>query len=254
MRDPHQISHPRARRAVRLCAAVIGLLAAVNTAAQTRDFPAVSPFTGTLKKIYEGGVIRVGHRENSPPFAFLDANRRPIGYSLDICEVVVDEVAQHVRKDIKVEYVPVTPANRFDLVSSGAVDLECGSTTASTERRAIVAFSPTTFVTGTKLLVKRGSGIRSLSALQGKTVVLTRGTIQADVIPKLAQRQQLAIQFIFGNDHNESFQAVATDKARGLRQRRRAAARHDRVRERCRRLPGRRRVPDVRRLRAHAAT
>ena len=216
MREPHQVSPASARLFARLCAAVIGLLVAVNAAAQTRDFTPVAPFTGTLQKIYESGVIRVGHRENSPPFAFLDANRRPIGYSLDICEVVVEEVAQHLRKDIRVEYVPVTPANRFDQVTSGAVDIECGSTTASAERRAIVAFSPIIFVTGTKLLVKRGSGIRSLRGLQGKTVVLTRGTIQAEAIPKLAQRQQLAIQFIYANDHNESFQALAADKAQAF--------------------------------------
>ena len=192
---------------------VLGFVLAASAAAQPSGGNTVAPFSGTLQKIYESGVVRIGHRENSPPFAFLDANRRPIGYSLDICEVVVDELAQHLRKEVRVEYVPVTPSNRFELVNSGAVDLECGSTTASAERRAIVDFSPTIFVTGTKLLVKRGSGIRSLRDLHGKTVVLTRGTIQADAIPKLAQRQKLAIQFIYASDHDESFQTVASGKA-----------------------------------------
>ena len=182
-------------------------------AAPARDVPKVAPFSGTLQKIYESGVIRVGHRENSPPFAFLDAQRRPIGYALDICEVVVEEVAQHLRRSISVEYVPVTPANRFEKVTSGAVDLECGSTTASAERRAVADFSPTMFVTGTKLLVKRGSGIRSLRDLQGKTVVLTGGTIQSESLPKIAQRQNLAIRFVVAADHDQSFQSLASGAA-----------------------------------------
>jgi ABC-type amino acid transport substrate-binding protein len=192
---------------------VAGIAVSAAAAAQPGDVAAIAPFTGTLQKIFERGVIRLGHRENSPPFAFLDAQRRPIGYSLDICEVVVEEIARHLHKSIQAEYVPVTPANRFKLVDNGAVDLECGSTTASAERRLRFGFSPTIFVTGTKLLVRRGSGIRSLRDLQGKTVVLTSGTIQADAIPRIAQRQNLAIRFEFSADHDQSFQALAAGRA-----------------------------------------
>jgi glutamate/aspartate transport system substrate-binding protein len=174
------------------------------------------PYTGTLKKIRDSGVIVVGYRENSPPFAFIGPNRKPVGYALDLCEVVIEEIASELHKEIRAEYRPVTPENRFDLVRGGAIDLECGSTTNNFERRKIVAFSPTMFVTGTKLLVKRGSGIRSLRDLQGKTVVLTRGTVHADAIPKLAQRQKLAIDFIFGADHNESFQLLASGRAQAF--------------------------------------
>lgn len=197
----------------RLWALVAGLLAMGSVAAQPRTAPAVAPFTGTLQKIYETGVIRLGHRENSPPFAFLDAQRRPIGYSLDLCDIVVEQVGELLRQSPRVEYVPVSPTNRFDLVRSGAVDLECGSTTASAERRSAFGFSPPIFVTGTKLLVKRGSGIRSLRDLQGKTVVLTSGTVHADTVPRLAQRQKVAIQFVFAPDHDASFKILAEGQA-----------------------------------------
>ena len=192
---------------------LMGLLVMGSAVAQPRPTTAVAPFTGTLQKIYETGVVRIGHRENSPPFAFLDAQRRPIGYSLDLCDVVVERVAEHVHRSLRVEYVPVSPSNRFELVKTGAVDLECGSTTASTERRTAFDFSPPIFVTGTKLLVKRGSGIRSLRDLQGKTVVLTSGTVHADSLPRLAQRQKLAIQFVNAPDHDASFKMLAEGKA-----------------------------------------
>jgi ABC-type amino acid transport substrate-binding protein len=173
----------------------------------------VVPYTGTLKKVNEGGVLRIGHRENSPPFAFLDPKGRPVGYALDLCAVVVEEIVTELRKDIRVQYRPVTPENRFDLLSSGAIDLECGSTTNNFERRKVAAFSPTMFVTGTKLLVRRASGIRYFRDLQGKTVVLTRGTVQAQAIPRLAERQKLGIKFVTAEDHRQSFELLASGKA-----------------------------------------
>jgi len=192
-------------------AALALCLVPVAIAQQSNAF--VVPYTGTLKKVNESGVLRIGHRENSPPFAFLDKRGKPIGYALDLCAVVVEEVVSELGKDLRVDYEPVTPENRFDLLDSGAIDLECGSTTNNFERRKIAAFSPTMFVTGTKLLVRRDSGIRYFRDLQGKTVVLTRGTVQAQAIPRLAERQKLAIKFVTTEDHRQSFQLLASGKA-----------------------------------------
>lgn len=198
---------------VAVTAALCALLAPGQAIAQRAGASIVAYSSGTLKRIDETRVVRLGYRENSPPFAFLDAKRKPMGYSLDICEIVVDEIAREVGKDLVVEYRAVTPENRFELVTSGTIDLECGSTTNTAERRKIVAFSPTMFVTGTKLLVRRGSGIRSLRDLDGKTIALTRGTVHETAIPRLVERQKLAVKFVFGADHNESFQMLAAGKA-----------------------------------------
>jgi ABC-type amino acid transport substrate-binding protein len=198
---------------VAIIGAVCAFLAGGPAIAQRAGALIVAYSSATLKRINETGVVRLGHRESSPPFAFLDARKKPIGYSLDLCDIVVDEIAREVGKDLAVEYRAVTPENRFALVTSGAIDLECGSTTNTAERRKMVAFSPTMFVTGTKLLVRRGSGIRSLRDLDGKTIVLTRGTVHETAIPKLVERKKLAVKFVFGADHNESFQLLAAGKA-----------------------------------------
>ena len=79
-------------------------------------------------------------------------------------------------------------------MQGGQVDLECGSTTNNKERRGVVAFSPTMFVTGTRLMVRRGSGILNFRDLAGKTVVLTRGTVHETAVPKLAERQKIPEQ------------------------------------------------------------
>ncbi len=173
----------------------------------------VVPYTGTLKKIRDSGIVRIGHRQNSPPFAFLNKSGKPVGYSLDLCEIIVEEISVELGKDVKVTYLPVTPENRLELVTSGEIDLECGSSHNTAERRKLVAFSPPIFVTGTRLLVRRGSRILNLRDLQGKTVVLTRGTVHESAVPKLAERQKLAINFVFASDHLESFQTLVAGKA-----------------------------------------
>jgi len=205
------------RGMLRCCsaAAIVATIIGGVTIAQAQPSNAVFdiPRTGTLKKMNDSGVVRLGYRENSPPFAFIDASKKPVGYSLDLCEIVVEEIAEELGKDIRATYRPVTPENRFELVNSGEIDLECGSTTNNVERRKIAAFSPTMFVTGTKLMVRRGSGILNFRDLAGKTVVLTRGTVHETAIPKLAQRQKVAAKFVFAGDHNESFETLASGKA-----------------------------------------
>ena len=69
--------------------AIIGAVCALwRQGRRSRSEPAhsiVAYSSGTLKRIDETRVVRLGYRENSPPFAFLDAKKKPIGYSLDIC-------------------------------------------------------------------------------------------------------------------------------------------------------------------------
>jgi glutamate/aspartate transport system substrate-binding protein len=210
----HLVGAARELRRARLGAALVAVLLALPLAAGGAEQPAIEYWSSpTLKRIAASGVVRLGFRESSPPFAFLDAKKRPIGYSLDLCDVVVEELAREIGKELAVEHRPVTPENRFELVASGAVDLECGSSTNTAERRKAVAFSPTIFVTGTKLLVRRGSGIRSIADLQGKKVVLTRGTVHEAMVPRIAARKHLEIQFVYAADHGESFRVLRSGGA-----------------------------------------
>ncbi|MBK7952548.1 MAG: amino acid ABC transporter substrate-binding protein [Candidatus Accumulibacter sp.] len=197
----------------RNAAACMLLCLAISATAQEGKRVIPIQYSGTLKQIKDSDVIRIGYRENSPPFAFLDAKGKPVGYSLDICDAVIEEIAAELEKEIRVAYRPVTPENRLDRVTSGEIDLECGSTTNTFDRRKRVAFSPTIFVTGIKLLVPRNSRARSLRDLQGKTIVLTRGTVHAELMPGIADRQKLGISFVTGGDHNESFSILTAGKA-----------------------------------------
>ncbi|HEX9588679.1 MAG TPA: transporter substrate-binding domain-containing protein, partial [Bradyrhizobium sp.] len=116
------------------------LLLTTAAAAQTGGNEGLSP---TLANIKNTHVVRLGYRESSPPFSFLDQANRPIGYSLELCEAIVDEIGVEVDDpNLRIEYVKVTSDDRIPAVVQNKIDLECGSTTANAERGKQVAFSP----------------------------------------------------------------------------------------------------------------
>lgn len=170
--------------------------------------------TGTLKKIKDTGVVTVGYREASIPFAYLDDKQKPIGYSMDICAKVVRSLKSELNmSNLEIKFVPVTPQTRIPLMANGTIDIECGSTTNTVERQKQVAFAVTTFITGTKLLVKKNSGIKSYKDLKGKPVVVTQGTTNERAIKALNDKENLGIRFLAAKDHAESFLTVDTGRA-----------------------------------------
>jgi ABC-type amino acid transport substrate-binding protein len=194
---------------------LIAVILATNVVSgfgQNTDQP--QELTGTLKKIHESGEVIIGYRESSIPFSFLNARGRPIGYSIDIGKAIVDTISHSLNdQELKIKYVPITSANRFEMVISGKIDLDCGSTTNNDERQKIVAFSPVMFVAGTKLLVKRDSQIKSFRDLDGKTVVATAGTTNEKAIHNLIDQFKLKINLIIEQDHEQSYETFAAGKA-----------------------------------------
>ena len=187
-----------------------GLLATTFLAA-----PVVAQeLTGTLKKIKDSGVITLGVRETSIPFSYLDDKQNPIGYSIDLCMAIVEEVKKELTMPtLTVKTNPVTSQTRIPLMSNGTIDMECGSTTNNLTRQKQVAFAPVTFVTGTKLVVKKTSKIKSYKDLKGKTVVVTQGTTNERTIKALSDTENLNIKFLNAKDHAESFLTVESGRA-----------------------------------------
>ena len=176
----------------RWLAAGLGVVLAIGAtcaAAQDPDEPAARALSGVLKRIKEARAVRIGYRTEAVPFSFTGRDGQPHGYSIDLCEAIVERIGAAVGGlRLRTEYRRVTPADRIDQVAEGRVDLECGSTTNTAERAKRVAFSPVIFITGTRLLVKRGSPVRSARDLAGRTVVAVRGTTNEEAVRRLAPR------------------------------------------------------------------
>jgi len=168
----------------------------------------------TLEKIAASGKITLAYRESSVPFSYLDGPSKPIGFAVDMSNAVADAVRKQLKKpDLQIEWQPVTSQNRIPLIMNGTVDLECGSTTNNTARGKDVAFAINHFYTGTRLLVKKGSGIKDYADLAGKNVATTTGTTNLQVLRKYSTEKNLNFNMLFGKDHADSFLLVESGRA-----------------------------------------
>jgi len=170
--------------------------------------------TGTLKKIKESGVITLGHRESSIPFSYYDEKQQVVGYSQDMMLKAVEAIKTELKlTKLDMKLLPVTSENRITLVENGTVDLECGSTTNTTERQKQVSFSNSIFVVATRLMTKTSSGIKDFPDLAGKTVVTTAGTTSESLLRKMNDSNNMRMKIISAKDHGEAFRTLESGRA-----------------------------------------
>jgi glutamate/aspartate transport system substrate-binding protein len=184
--------------------------------------------SGTLKTINDRGAILIGYRDTAPPFSFLNPGRQPVGFSLDLCHNIAEDAARALNRDlleadapawqsgVRIVYVPVTADERLPKLIGGAIDLECGSTTANAERAKSVAFSPVFFLAGTKLLVAQTDSRPAFSSyrqLAGRTIVVGAGTTNAAVIRRLATSVTPAITVAEAANLDAAYDMLVAGKA-----------------------------------------
>ena len=197
-----------------LTGSITGLLAALLLATTTQAQAPAEGLSPTLAAIKKAHVVKLGYRESSPPFSFLDQAGRPIGYSLELCEAIVEDIGIEVDDpQLKIEYVKVTSDDRIPAVVDGKIDLECGSTTANAERRKQVAFSPLMFVAGTKLMVPKTTTGTAPTDFKGKTIVVTKGTTNEQAMHAVDKKFNLGLNIVVSPDHEQSYQMLVDGKA-----------------------------------------
>lgn len=168
----------------------------------------------TLAKIARTGTITIGYREDEVPFAYRSPEGSPAGYSVELCNFV----AEHVRSQLKLEkididYVVATAATRFLLVKTGKIDLECSATTNNADRREQVSFSYPHFITATRFVAKKASGLQHIKDLAGRTVASTTGTVNVEQLQTLNRAQKLNISVLLARHNSDGFAFVESDKA-----------------------------------------
>jgi glutamate/aspartate transport system substrate-binding protein len=205
----------------RFLACLLLACAALAGGARAQDETVLS---GTLKTIHDRGTILIGYRDTALPFSYLNKAGQPIGFSVDLCHGIAEDVAKALNRDllepdvpawqvgVRIVYVPVTAEARLPKIVAGQIDLECGSTTANAEREKTVAFSPIFFLAGTKLLVADPT-ITSFRSLGGRTVVGGTGTTNAGVIHRLAATMKTPPNVIEAPNLDAAFDMLAAGKA-----------------------------------------
>jgi glutamate/aspartate transport system substrate-binding protein len=168
---------------------------------------ASAPFDGRLKKIHDTKTISVAYRTDAVPFSFEDNDKKPTGYTVDLCRSVIGVIEKQIGVvPLQVKWVPVTVANRFSAIASGQADMECGASTVTLGRMKEVSFSTLTFVDGTGLLIRASTPGNSLMDLANKKIGVIPGTsneralaealrvkvVTASVVPVKSREEGLA--------------------------------------------------------------
>ena len=168
---------------------------------------------GTLKKIKESSTLTLGYLESAPPFSFPGPDRRPVGYSIDLCTQIASAIQKQLGVSLKLNWVPVTTANRLDMVASGKVDIECGTSTASLSRQEKVDFSLMTFVDGGGLLTSSSLKLGAVADLADKRIAVIPGTTTQTALDKYLKEEFVAVKIVPVKNHVEGVAAIEKGSA-----------------------------------------
>ena len=168
---------------------------------------------GTLKKIKESSSFTLGYLTSAPPFSFPGPDRRPVGYSIDLCTHIASSIQKQLGINLKLNWVPVTTENRLDMVASGKVDIECGTSTASLSRQERVDFSLMTFVDGGGLLTKKDLTLRAVADLTDKRIAVIPGTTTESALSRFLKEEFVQVQTVRVKNHVEGLAAIEKDSA-----------------------------------------
>jgi glutamate/aspartate transport system substrate-binding protein len=163
---------------------------------------------GTLDKIKSSSTLNLGYIESVPPFSFPGPDRRPVGYSIDLCTRVASAIQRQLGINLKLNWVPVTAMNRIDMVAQRQVDIECSTTTASLSRQSRVDFSLMTFVDGGGFLTKADFMLQATADLTDKRIAVIRGTTTETALTNFLKEEFVTVQLVYVTDHLEGRSAV----------------------------------------------
>jgi glutamate/aspartate transport system substrate-binding protein len=170
-----------------------------------------------IDRIKQSGRIVIAHRESSVPLSYLDANKKPVGYAVDLCLKVADAVKKKLNlPKLDVAYVMVNGSTRIPAIAEGKADLECGSTTNNAERRQKVAFTIPHYITGARYLVRSDSPIAELAGFEHKKLASTKGTTPLKALEQANRERLLYIDLVETPDHAKAVEMVEKGEVDGF--------------------------------------
>lgn len=170
-----------------------------------------------LECIKARAKIVVAHRESSVPFVYLDADRKAIGYAVELCGRLAEAVRKSLQlKALPIEYLLVTPGDRIAAVAEGRADLQCGSTTNNAKRRQKVAFTVPHYIAGARFMVRADSTVDTLAGFAGKKLVSTKGTTPLKAIDAANRDRLMGIHILEAPDHARAREMVERGEADGF--------------------------------------
>lgn len=175
------------------------------------SFSGTSTFANTLDLIAKSRVIKVGVREGAFPFAFFNESGKPAGYTVDLCNGVVEEIKTTLKlQELKIEYVPVKSAERLPYLLEGKIDLECGSSSNTRDRQTKVGVSYNIFYASVRMLSRKQAGFESWNEISARKVALQKGSTTVPLFQgALFANVKNSISIVDVGSPSEGYAAVA---------------------------------------------
>jgi ABC-type amino acid transport substrate-binding protein len=172
--------------------------------------------TGALAQIKKSGVIRLGYLESAPPFSFEETGKAPAGYSVDLCKHVAEAIRKQLGLEtLRSEWVPLTLQTRLIAVQARKVDIECGTTTWTLSRQALVDFSLMTFIDGATVLVRADSQALRLPEMAGKRIAVVPGTTTDPALRGALKQHQISAEVVSVASPDEALEMLTAGKVDG---------------------------------------
>ena len=161
-----------------------------------------------LARLSQGEPLRIGFREDAAPFSYRNDLGNPVGFSIELCGVVVRDLKRELDlPDLLVEFIPVGAEDRFEALQDGTIDLLCGATTATLSRREIVDFSIPTFIDGASVLYRK-DGPADFESLSGHRVGVRGGTTTETALRAALAELSVDAEVVSLSDHKDGLEML----------------------------------------------
>jgi ABC-type amino acid transport substrate-binding protein len=166
----------------------------------------------TLERVKETGLFRIGYRADAKPYSYRNEKGEPAGYIVDLCREVAAAVRAGVGDNVRVEYVLVPPAQRFESVRDGKIDILCDPSSITLSRREMVDFSLPTFLDGASVLYRASRPVQRFEDLANKRIGVLTGTTSEHILRKSLGDLGLKANIVPVGDHGSGIDLLWDDK------------------------------------------
>jgi glutamate transport system substrate-binding protein len=177
-----------------------------DQAAEAEQFPAGS----TLGKLQESGEITIGVKYDVPPFGFKNPQTDEIeGFDVDMGRFIAEELG------VEPKFIEAISDNRIPFLERGTADLILSTMTINAERDTEIDFSEPYYIAEGRILVPKGSDIKGLEDLAGKSVCTALGSTYEETIREDAPDADLKLVDTYSEClellQNGAIDAISTD-------------------------------------------
>lgn len=126
-----------------------------------------------LHELQKADSVRIGVFSDKPPFGYVDNQGKSQGFDVEIAKAIGKDL---LGDENKVQYVLVEAANRVEYLQSNKVDIILANFTVTPARKEVVDFAKPYMQVALGVVSKDGSVITDINQLEGKTLLVNKGT------------------------------------------------------------------------------